>query len=135
MKEKRMHNPAIIGASSLLTIFVLLCLTVFALLSLSSAQADKRLSDASLESLAAYYEADLAAEKVYARLRTGEIPAGVEINDNTYSFVCPITDRQSLHVTVINDAESWSILRWQAVAEPEPSDNVLSVWSGGEGVN
>lgn len=45
-KEDRFSPPAV-GGISLLVAFAVLCLTVFALLSLSTVQAQKRLSDAS----------------------------------------------------------------------------------------
>ena len=49
--EKRALPPAV-GGSSLLTVFAVLCLTVFALLSLATVQADARLSDASGQTVA-----------------------------------------------------------------------------------
>ena len=57
----RISSPAV-GAASLLTVFAVLCLTVFALLSLSSAQAEKRMSESSAHSVADYYLADAQAE-------------------------------------------------------------------------
>ena len=47
MNDKQKVTLPAIGGSSLLVIFAVLCLTVFALLSLSTVQADNRLSDAS----------------------------------------------------------------------------------------
>lgn len=47
-----------VGSASVLIIFVLLCLTVFATLSLVSAQADLRLAERAAETTAAWYEAD-----------------------------------------------------------------------------
>ena len=49
-KKERVAVPAI-GGSSLLVIFAVLCLTVFALLSLSTVQAGDRLSDASADAV------------------------------------------------------------------------------------
>ena len=47
-----------VGSASVLIIFVLLCLTVFATLSLVSAQADLRLAERAAETTAAWYEVD-----------------------------------------------------------------------------
>ena len=44
MDERRDSFPPAVGGSSLLVIFAVLCLTVFALLTLSTAAADSRLS-------------------------------------------------------------------------------------------
>ena len=54
MKRDRsgFSSPAV-GGSSLLVIFSVLCLTVFALLSVSTVQADRRLAEASAEGVQA----------------------------------------------------------------------------------
>ena len=54
--------PAAVGGSSLLVIFAVLCLTVFALLTLSTAAADSRLSQDAADAVEAYYQADSQAE-------------------------------------------------------------------------
>ena len=48
MKTHKKVAPPTVGGSSLLVIFAVLCLTTFTLLALSTAQANKRLSDASI---------------------------------------------------------------------------------------
>ncbi|MEG2204314.1 MAG: hypothetical protein RRY21_04040 [Oscillospiraceae bacterium] len=57
------------GSASLLVVFVLLCLTTFAVLSLASAQADRRLADRTARSMEAYYVADALATERLAALR------------------------------------------------------------------
>lgn len=47
-----------IGGVTLLTVLLVLCLTMFAVLALSSAQADRRLSEKNARAVAAYYRAD-----------------------------------------------------------------------------
>ena len=47
MKRNHSISTPTVGGSSLLVIFAVLCLTVFALLSLSTVQAEKRMADAS----------------------------------------------------------------------------------------
>ena len=64
--NKRKIRPPIVGGSSLLVIFAVLCLTVFALLGFSTVQADMRLSDESAEAVSEYYEAELQAETIFA---------------------------------------------------------------------
>lgn len=70
-KREGMAPPAL-GGSSLLVAFAVLALTVFALLSLSTVQADVRLADASAQAVTDYYAADVTAQEVLARLRNGE---------------------------------------------------------------
>ena len=134
MDEKRFSAP-VVGGSSLLVIFAVLCLTVFALLGLSTVQADGRLSDASAEAVSAYYAADCQAEAILARLRAGELPEGVEETvtpeGRTCAYTCPISDTRTLAVEVRLEGANYDILRWQAVstADWEP-DETLDLWDG-----
>ena len=98
-KRHRFSFPAV-GGSSLLVIFAVLCLTVFALLGLSTVQAGQRLSNASAEAVESYYQADTRAEEILARLRCGEMPEGVTVWDDRYAYECPISETRSLQVEV-----------------------------------
>lgn len=130
MNERRSSSPAV-GGSSLLVIFAVLCLTVFALLGLSAVQANGRLSDASTQAVSGYYMADCQAEAILARLRTGEMPEGVTVSDGLYTYQCSISDTQTLVVEVRLDGADWTVLRWQAVSTADwESDETLSVWDG-----
>ena len=127
MDERRSSPPAV-GGSSLLVIFAVLCLTVFALLGLSSVQANGRLSDASAQAISGYYTADCQAEAILSRLRAGELPEGVTVSDGLYTS---ISDTQTLAVEVRLDGADWTVLRWQAVSIAAwESDDTLSVWDG-----
>lgn len=130
--EKREHfSPPAVGGSSLLVIFALLTLSVFSLLSLSTVQAEKRLADTAAANTAAYYSADLQAEEIFARLRSGEIPPGVQESDGIYSYVCPISENQQLNVALTNKEGQWEVLRWQAVAKAQSATTeTMPVWDG-----
>ena len=131
-KTHRMSAPAI-GGSSLLVIFAVLCLTVFALLSLSTAQAEKRMSDDSMQAVTAYYAADLEAERVCARLRAGENVSGVQKNAGLYSYRCPISEYQILEVELENKENkenTWHVCRWQVIARSGTVSETLPVWNG-----
>ncbi len=56
------------GISSLLMIFVVLCLTVFGVLAYMTARADDRLTQRSAQMVQAYYTADAKAEEALAVL-------------------------------------------------------------------
>lgn len=130
MKKRQTLAPPAIGGSSLLVIFAVLCLTVFALLSLSTVQAEKRLSDASANAVTAYYEADLEAERIFARLRSGERVPGVEESAGIYSYACPISEKQTLLVELQKTEGIWTVLRWQVAAQTEEISQTLPVWDG-----
>lgn len=67
-KDKKTFSFVNIGLSSLLVVFLVLCLTTFALLSLSSARSDYSLSRKMAEHRTDYYSASSEAEVVLARL-------------------------------------------------------------------
>ena len=54
------------GGAVIIIIFVVLCLTIFGLLSFATAFADKKLADRNLQSIARYYKADSEAEEKLA---------------------------------------------------------------------
>ncbi len=154
-KKFRLSPPAV-GGSSLLVIFAVLCLTIFALLSLSTVQADRRLGDASAAAVGGYYAADTQAEVLLAQLRTGEIPEGVEVKEEilphpedsgeqsgeidpdtkalTVSYSCPISDTQELQVRIFFPdglSSAYEILQWQAVSTADwQPDDTIHVWDG-----
>ncbi len=140
-RNKEGVSPPALGGSSLLVAFAVLALTVFALLGLSTVQADVRLADASAQAVADYYAADCRAQELLARVLNGEEPEGVEVLDlfGTYAvrYSVPISDTQELQVEVELEwpgtGRRYQVTRWQAapVGEWEPDDS-LNVWSGEE---
>ena len=142
-KRRERFSPPPVGGISLLVVFAVLCLTVFALLALATVRADQRLADSSVQAVADYYAADCAAQEILARLRNGERPEGVEIIDRlgghyTARYAVPISDTQELQVEV-ELMEEWTdagwryqVIRWQAVPTGEwEIDESLDIWDGG----
>lgn len=132
MKNKDNFALPAVGGSSLLVIFAVLCMTVFALLSLTSVQAEQRQADAASKSIRDYYDADLQAQQVYALLRSGETVAGVREEDGIYAFEIPISGQQLLVVRLENDGDTWNVLRWEAVPVGTELEDSLDVWKGSE---
>lgn len=128
--KKETQSAPLLGGSSLITIFGVLCLTVFALLSLTTVTARARLSDSALASVTAYYAADTQAEVLFARLRNGELPPEVTKEENRYFYECPITATRRIFVELEKEGDTWIVLRWQEVAQPLELDDDLPVWDG-----
>ncbi|MBR2062205.1 MAG: hypothetical protein IJ969_02710 [Anaerotignum sp.] len=128
-KKQRLSVP-VVGGSSLLVIFAVLCMTVFALLSLSTVLADGRLNQASVEAVSAYYTADTQAEEIFARVRQGELPEEVTEINGIYTYSCPISENQALQVKLQKTAAGWKVLRWQAVVTAEWEEDTLNLWDG-----
>ena len=129
------------GGASLLVIFAVLALTIFALLSLSTVRADGRLSDAANQAIQDYYEADCKAQQYLALLRLGEDAANLEGLDDVDTvvigyterreyFTFPISDTQELQVEVrVDGVNDYEILRWQAVPVGEwEADEGIDLW-------
>ena len=98
-----------IGSASILLVFVILCLVSFAVLSIVSANADSRLSTRVLERTTAYYDACNQAEQSLAGMdhtlrRIYESSDSEEAYfasvGHGKSYVIPISDLQSLQVTI-----------------------------------
>lgn len=131
MNERQRFSPPAVGGSSLLVIFAVLCLTVFAMLALSTVQANGRLSDASAEAVTAYYAADAQAEAILAQLRAGRVPENVTVTGEIYTYTCPISDTQALEVEVRVNGTDYEVLRWQSVSTADwQADESLHVWDG-----
>ena len=132
MESKKRFTPPPVGGVSLLVVFAVLCLTVFALLSLSTVQADIRLADASVRAVSEYYAADRQAQEILANLRAGEFLEDVTVEGDVYHYTCPISETRNLKVEVRLQGSDYTVLRWQAVpAEEWESDDSLELWDGG----
>lgn len=130
-REDRFSPPAV-GGISLLVAFAVLCLTVFALLTLTTVQAQSRLEDASLKAVEEYYAADSKALLILALLREGKVPEGVACNNDIYTYTCPVSDTQVLEVEVCLVGEDYDILRWQVVPDGQSGEeNGYDLWDGG----
>ena len=123
-------SVSLVGGTSLLLIFSVLCLTVFAVLSLSTAKAGDQLSLSSEQSVLEYYAADTEAEEILATLRRGGYVDGVEEEDSVYSYSCPVNERTSLFVEVRIDGTEYEILRWQTAVEESMIEENWDVWDG-----
>ena len=145
-QKRSSFSPPALGGASLLVIFAVLALTVFALLSLSTVRADGRLSEASAQAVKDYYAADSKAQAVLAWLRTGEGKENLSLpedfamstsisdyptrSETVHAYVIPISDTQELQVEVRVDGENdWEVLRWQAVPAGDwEADEGMDLW-------
>ena len=116
-------SPVGVGVISVITVLLVLTLSLFAALSVATAQADLALSRKNADTVTAYYQADAQAAELYAAFAAG--------NEPTLEAVLPITDQQSLLLrlarTEAGDAE---ILAWQTQTQELPPEEGLPVWTG-----
>lgn len=124
MSKKGAFSFPAVGMISLLVIFAVLCLAVFSVLALSTAQADARLSRQTRETVLGYYRAELEANRTLAQLRQAGERGDV-------IFRCPISDTQALEVEARLEGDGYQILRWQTVSTLDwQTDEKIPVWDG-----
>lgn len=135
------RGGTVTGAVSLVMIFVVLCMTVFAVLTLSTAVGESRLAQATAAHVQDYYEADARATAIAAQVAAG--PAAPEIDgipvDYTASeqgvraaFSVPAGENQALDVALLLRASSYAILKWELVYSGDwQADQSIAVWDGG----
>lgn len=123
-----------VGVSSILMIFVALCLTIFATLSFLSANADWKLSQKAADSVAAYYQADAEAERKFQQIAAAFSPddpsgslAGLDVTvseeagNTLIRYAVLIGGRRSLSVELQADASQPTGFQrrlWRVETEP-----------------
>ena len=132
-----------IGSGSVVLVFAVLCLSVFALISYTAAGNDKTLAEIEARMVGNYYEADTLAELILAEILTaGAIPRSVgdveitsrwdrELAARTAEFSCPMSDDYELYVKIALRGDTYDILSWRSrnTGAWEFEDS-LPVWLG-----
>ena len=125
------------GAVSLVMIFCVLCLAVFSVLTIATADREAKLAEMTARNAADYYEADRQAVEIVAALQSGDtLPTDVEITrtGNTAAFSLPVGENQALNVEVLlggQDGRTCEILRWQTEYTGSwETDDSWAVWDG-----
>ena len=146
--ETERSPKANIGSASIVVIFSVLCLTVFAVLSLLSANSEKKMADKTAMAISNYYAADLMGAETAQELITAykedvsgenlinvasDYDASVMETDTGFFvyFVKTVDENQELYVELDLTQGIAQILSWKvrSVKEWEPNDD-LPVWSG-----
>ena len=141
-KSARFAMPA--GTTSLIMIFAVLCLTVFAIITLSTAQREMKLAQASAQAVSDYYSADSLAEEmtleIGQQLAAGNLPSQlgqttihsfVDEAGTHLRFLCPIDEAQALDISLFWAGDELSVLRWQVTdTQAWQPDDSIPVWSG-----
>ena len=116
MKDNKSVRRPLVGASSLIVVFAVLCLAVFAILVLTTENSARRMSQVSADAVQAYYEADTRAEYTAAQIKRGEIPDHVSYENGVYSYREWISDTRYIYVELELREGEWIVLCWQSVS-------------------
>lgn len=134
------RNGAGLGTVTLVMLFSVMCLCVFALLSLSTARSELNLSSRYADSVKAYYEADTQAVYLQNRLISAvNLEATLRrISDGGYdiryergliSYSVPVDDNLTLMVEL--SGTDYTPIAWQVVATGGwEADDHIEVWDG-----
>ena len=122
-----MKNRITIGISSIVLIFMILCLAVFSLLSLSDAKSALTFAQKRAETVQIYYEADIEAQKFIRDYRALD----AEQKQPEEAVVCelPMRSGQTLHLEL--SADGSDILSYYVYNTTDyVIDSDLPVWGG-----
>lgn len=129
--RKQESNPLSInvGGSSVLMIFAVLCLTVFAVLSFTTAMSERSTANKYADSTEAYYAAEYQAEQQIEQIassgQSGEITFKIELEG---------TGNRVLAMTVYADGAGHVDVKDRSIineSEWTPEDD-MNVWDGGD---
>ena len=131
------------GSASIVLVFAVLCLTIFATISFTSALADSALAEVEAELVKNYYAADTLAEEIVGEIVFGEnIPESVrgveiwsewdwELMGEKATFACPVSEKKELVVTLAVYEGSYDILTWRMRDTYDwEADEGIKVWPG-----
>ena len=138
MRTEKRFGSIGVGATSIVLIAVVLCLTVFSVLALVTANADAKLSQKSLRSVADYYAAEAKVQQrlaaIDAQLANGDVEAGedIQIENGKIFFSVSIDDVRELRVILEQTGKSaprYEILSYQVVPIGEwKGDKIIDVY-------
>jgi hypothetical protein len=123
------REAAGVGSATVVLMFTVLCMAVFALISHTAAQNEMALARAEERLVRGYYEADALAVRVAEELAAN--PGDPRIADGFAEYTCAISERKELYVKLKLRGGSYDILAWHMrdTAEWQP-DGGLPVWQG-----
>lgn len=146
--DNRGYKGINIGLASIVVIFVVIALTIFAALSVSTARQEKNLAEKYADSVADYWAADAECaalanafgtlwENAGSEAEIEELAADTEAEvtredgDLIVSYGKPVSNVSSLHVR-LRLGEEFRIEEWRMVTTDEnwTPDNSLPVWQG-----
>lgn len=139
------------GLSSIVMVFAVLCLTIFAVLSMVTAKSEKRLVEKSAASVENYYTADSACEAILGQIYKAwkgcssledmktklsgmdKMPEDLYmtiVNERLFiSYSQKVDENQSLQVGLAADTQDFQIKAWQLARTGEWNiDEHIHVW-------
>ena len=140
MAKQELKRKANIGSSSLILIFIVLCLVTFSVLSLGNAKREDALSQRSADSVQEYYRADAEGEKflqladqALLKGEKGTLAPYLQSDTGNYCTGVAMSAGQALRVELALDWEkkTYEIQSWKVYHQEDYEiDQSVPVWSG-----
>lgn len=140
MAKQELRRKANIGSSSLILIFIVLCLVTFSVLSLGNAKREDALSQRSADSVQEYYRADAEGEKflqladqALLKGEKGTLAPYLQSDTGKYCTDVAMSAGQALRVELALDWEkkTYEIQSWKVYHQEDYEiDQSVPVWSG-----
>lgn len=128
MKEQKSASPLGVGLITIITVLLVLTLSIFSALTLSTARADLSLSQINADTVTAYYAADQEAAALYAAFAAG--------TERELLREIPLQNEQTLSLHLLREEDgSITVLAWDVTpAAPDDSaiDDAPDLWDGGD---
>lgn len=150
MANERKTAGVNIGGASIIMVFSVLCLTIFAVLTLVSANAESTLAKKSVASVKSFYSADEAASNTLSKIydiadkesdlqaikaQVTSLSDTIKVEEQNGQLIITYTEKiddgQNLTAKISTDGNAVKVLSWkvQSTAEWKP-DNDFNVWQG-----
>lgn len=140
MAKQEIRRKANIGSSTLILIFIVLCLVTFSVLSLGNAKREDALSKRSAASVQEYYRADAAgeaflqmADQALVKKDRESLSSYLQSETGTYATDVSMDAGQALRVELKLDWEksTCQVLSWKVYHEQDYEiDQSVPVWDG-----
>lgn len=142
IRQNRKVSGMHIGSATLVMIFSVLCLTIFAVLSVVTAANSYTLAQKASEAITAHYEADCRAAEILADIKSSydgvfvmpdNVDAEIENSAGaiSLSYWVDIDENQNLWVKICETDGEIKVLRWEVTeVETWEADQTLNVWLG-----
>ena len=127
------RSGSISGGISLVMIFCVLCMTVFAALTMVTAQREHDMARLTAQRAEEANEADRIAAETVAALARGERPQGVTLAGDEASFTVPAGGETVLSVQVKLGADGPEIRQWKTVYNGDwQAEDSLDLWDASD---
>ncbi len=138
------------GYLTLMTVFVMVCMAVFAALTFSAASSEKKFSVKNAEFTKKYYAADLEARRTLAEVdgiaakytdktdfmlaeeldSLEKVTYSQSADGLTVSWTTPVSGSRMIYSEVLYSGGNYEIKQWRSVSENAADDKPLNVWNG-----